>query len=97
MKRLGFCFLDRPSVTKQIELVRKIENLGYESAWVTETRLARDAFSVLGAFAAVTKRVKLATGIVNPWTSWRRDASSAGLAPIGIRSPGSRASSAASR
>jgi 5,10-methylenetetrahydromethanopterin reductase len=68
MQRLGFCFLDRPSVAKQIELVRKIENLGYESAWVTETRLARDAFSVLGAFAAVTKRVKLATGIVNTWT-----------------------------
>src|ERR1051325_5727901 len=61
MRRLGFCFLDRPSVARQIELVRKIENLGYESAWVTETRLARDAFSVLGAFAAVTKRVKLAT------------------------------------
>src|SRR5262249_35437939 len=60
--------LDRPSVAKQIELVRKIENLGFESAWVTETRLARDAFSVLGAFAAVTTRVKLATGIVNTWT-----------------------------
>ncbi|HML13059.1 MAG TPA: LLM class flavin-dependent oxidoreductase [Xanthobacteraceae bacterium] len=68
MQRLGFCFLDRPSVKKQIELVRRIENLGYESAWVTETRLARDAFSVLGAFAAVTQRVKLATGIVNTWT-----------------------------
>jgi len=68
MNRLGFCFLDRPSVARQIELVRKVENLGYESAWVTETRLARDAFSVLGAFAAVTKRVKLATGIVNTWT-----------------------------
>src|ERR1051326_8297358 len=68
MQRLGFCFLDRPSVAEQIELVRRIENLGYESAWVTETRLARDAFSVLGAFAAVTKRVKLATGIVNTWT-----------------------------
>jgi 5,10-methylenetetrahydromethanopterin reductase len=68
MKRLGFCFLDRPSVGKQIDLVRKIENLDFESAWVTETRLARDAFSVLGAFAAVTTRIKLCTGIVNTWT-----------------------------
>jgi 5,10-methylenetetrahydromethanopterin reductase len=68
MDRLGFCFLDRPSVSKQIELVQKIERLGFESAWVTETRLARDAFSVLGAFAAVTKRIKLCTGIVNSWT-----------------------------
>src|SRR3984893_14989048 len=68
MKRLGFCFLDRPSTSLQLELVQKIERLGYDSAWVTETRLARDAFSVLGAFAAVTKRIKLCTGIVNSWT-----------------------------
>ena len=68
MDRVGFCFLDRPSTGKQLELVQKIEKLGYESAWVTETRLARDAFSVLGAFAAVTKRIKLCTGIVNSWT-----------------------------
>lgn len=68
MERIGFCFLDRPSATKQIELVKKIEQLGYDSAWVTETRLARDAFTVLGAFAAVTKRIKLCTGIVNSWT-----------------------------
>ena len=68
MERVGFCFLDRPSTFKQLELVQKIERLGYDSAWVTETRLARDAFSVLGAFAAVTKRIKLCTGIVNSWT-----------------------------
>lgn len=68
MERIGFCFLDRPSSSKQIELVQKIEKLGFESAWVTETRLARDAFSVLGSFAAVTKRIKLCTGIVNSWT-----------------------------
>jgi 5,10-methylenetetrahydromethanopterin reductase len=68
MERVGFCFLDRPSTSKQLELVQKIERLGYDSAWVTETRLARDAFSVLGAFAAVTKRIKLCTGIVNSWT-----------------------------
>lgn len=68
MERVGFCFLDRPSVAKQIDLVQKIERLGFESAWVTETRLARDAFSVLGAFATVTSRIKLCTGIVNSWT-----------------------------
>jgi 5,10-methylenetetrahydromethanopterin reductase len=68
MDRVGFCFLDRPSTSEQLALVQRIEQLGYESAWVTETRLARDAFSVLGAFAAVTTRVKLCTGIVNSWT-----------------------------
>lgn len=68
MDEVGFCFLDRPETSKQINLVKKIERLGYNSAWVTETRLARDAFSVLGAFAAVTSRIQLCTGIVNSWT-----------------------------
>lgn len=67
-ERIGFCFLDRPSTVEQIELVQTMEQLNYAAAWVTETRLARDAFSVLGAFAAVTKRIQLATGIVNSWT-----------------------------
>lgn len=68
MDRVGFCFLDRPSVSKQIELVQRIEALNYDSAWVCETRLAREAFTVLGAFATVTKRIKLCTGVVNTWT-----------------------------
>ena len=67
-QKVGFCFLDRPSVSEQIELVQKIEELGYESAWVCETRLARDAFTVLGAFANSTNKIKLCTGIVNSWT-----------------------------
>lgn len=68
MDRIGFCFLDRPSVSKQIELVQKLEALNYHSAWVCETRLAREAFTILGAFATVTKRIKLCTGVVNSWT-----------------------------
>ena len=68
MDRVGFCFLDRPSIAQQLELVQTIEHLGYESAWICETRLAREAFAILGAFASVTSRIKLCTGIVNSWT-----------------------------
>ena len=46
MKPIGFGFLDRPGVAEQVRLARKAEALGYDSLWVTETRLARDAFSV---------------------------------------------------
>lgn len=66
--RIGMAFLDRPDVRRQVELVKRIERLGYESAWVCETRLARDAVSVLGAFASVTERITLGTSIVNTWT-----------------------------
>ena len=68
MKPIGFGFLDRPGVAEQVRLARKAEALGYDSLWVTETRLARDAFSVLGAMAASTRRIRLGTGIVNSWT-----------------------------
>ena len=68
MRRIGFGFLDRPSVPEQLRLARKAEALGYDSLWVTETRLARDAISVLGAMAATTTRIRLGTAIVNSWT-----------------------------
>ena len=61
-------FLDRPSPRDQVSLVIHLEELGYESAWITETRLARDAFTILGAFAAATSRITLGTGVVNTWT-----------------------------
>ena len=68
MNKIGFGFLDRPSVPEQLRLAKKAEKLGYDSLWVTETRLARDAVSVLGAMAASTERIRLGTGIVNTWT-----------------------------
>ncbi len=68
IERIGMAFLDRPSPREQIRLVSDIEDMGYESAWITETRLARDAFTILGAFAANTSRLTLGTGIVNTWT-----------------------------
>ena len=64
MRRIGFGFLDRPSVPEQLRLARKAEALGYDSLWVTETRLARDAISILGAMAATTSRIRLGTAIV---------------------------------
>ncbi len=68
MSGLGFGFLDRPGVREQLRLAARAEALGYDSLWVTETRLARDAVSVLGAMAAVTERVRLGSCIVNSWT-----------------------------
>lgn len=68
MEKVGFGFLDRPSVREQIRLAQKAEKLNYYSAWICETRLARDAISVLGALAATTDRILLGPGIVNTWT-----------------------------
>ena len=68
MERVGLIFLDRPSLPEQVELVQYAEQQGFESAWVCETRLVRDAVTPMAAFAQMTKRIKLATGVVNNWT-----------------------------
>lgn len=65
--RYGFGLLDRPSVRDQIQLGRLAEARGYSSLWVCETRLARDAISVMGALAATTERIQIGSGIVNTW------------------------------
>ena len=68
MDRVGLIFLDRPGLPEQVELVQYAEQQGFESVWVCETRLVRDAITPLAAFAAKTQRIKLATGVVNNWT-----------------------------
>lgn len=48
----------------QVEFVKAADRLGYGTLWVGEA-YAWDAFTQLGWFAAVTSRIKLATGVVN--------------------------------
>lgn len=67
-ERVGLVSLDRPSLSEQIELARYAERQEFESVWVCETRLVRDAITPLAAFATATDRIKLATGVVNNWT-----------------------------
>lgn len=68
MERVGLIFLDRPGLSEQVELAQYAEHRGFESVWVCETRLVRDAVTPVAAFAWATKRIKLATGVVNNWT-----------------------------
>ncbi|MCB1748548.1 MAG: LLM class flavin-dependent oxidoreductase [Gammaproteobacteria bacterium] len=44
------------------------EAMGFDSFWVPEDYVMPAAFSALGACAAVTSRIKLGTGVVNPYT-----------------------------
>jgi alkanesulfonate monooxygenase SsuD/methylene tetrahydromethanopterin reductase-like flavin-dependent oxidoreductase (luciferase family) len=51
-----------PQDSQWLELAREAERLGADSIWVPEF-WAYDAFTPLAAIAAVTERVRLATGI----------------------------------
>jgi F420-dependent oxidoreductase-like protein len=62
-RRLGAYLSPRDRLATAIDLVRRAEALGYDSAWVTHG-LGRDGFLVLGAFAHATERIGLGTGVV---------------------------------
>jgi len=46
-----------------VDLVRRAESAGYESAWVTHG-LGRDSFLVLAAYGQATSRIRLGNGVV---------------------------------
>lgn len=47
---------------------RLAEGRGYDSLWVTERYFQEETLSLLGFLAAVTERVELGVGVVNPYT-----------------------------
>jgi probable F420-dependent oxidoreductase len=52
---------------EHLDLFRRAETAGYDDLWTGETA-GPDGFTPLALAAAVTERVRLATGIVNPYT-----------------------------
>lgn len=46
-----------------VDLVRKAEELGYDSVWTAEA-YGSDAFSPLAYLAAVTEKIRLGTGVI---------------------------------
>ena len=50
-----------------VELARHVEELGLDELWVGDEGPARDPFAVLAAAAVATERIRLATGITNPY------------------------------
>jgi len=51
-----------------MEYVRYAEAAGFEAVWQAESRLVRDAIVPMAAFAAVTDRIRIGSGVINNWT-----------------------------
>jgi 5,10-methylenetetrahydromethanopterin reductase len=66
--RTGLLFLGAPPVPEMVSLARRAEDAGFESVWVAETRLTRDAVAPVAAIALGTERIRVGTGIVNVYT-----------------------------
>ena len=68
MSRAGLLFAGAPSVPDMVATARRAEAAGFESVWVAETRLTRDAFVPAAAIAQATENIRVGTGIVNVYT-----------------------------
>ncbi|GBC69967.1 F420-dependent glucose-6-phosphate dehydrogenase [archaeon HR01] len=66
-RRLGL-YLQDMHVREMVRYARFGEEKGFESAWVAESRLARDALTPVTAIATVTSRLKVGAGVINTWT-----------------------------
>src|SRR5690606_30350041 len=56
------------SAAGAVQIARQAEEAGLDEVWVSEDYTERGAFAVTGAMAAVTERVRIGIGVVNPWT-----------------------------
>lgn len=69
MSRLGMVLYHGiESGPELAEYGRIAESAGFDSLWVTERYFHEETFSLLGYLAAVTQKLKLGVGVVNPYT-----------------------------
>ena len=51
-----------------LKTVQYAEKKGFDSVWQAESRLVRDAIVPMAAYAAVTEKIKIGSGVINNWT-----------------------------
>jgi 5,10-methylenetetrahydromethanopterin reductase len=66
--RYGFAFIPDMPIADAVRLVRRGEELGYDSAWLPDQTFYSDPFVVLSACALATQRMTLGLGATNPYT-----------------------------
>jgi 5,10-methylenetetrahydromethanopterin reductase len=67
-KRVALYLQDKHPIRDGMEYVRYAEEKGFEAVWQAESRLVRDAIVPMAAFAAVTERIHVGSGVINNWT-----------------------------
>ncbi len=68
LDRVALYLQDAHPLDECIELARYAEGRDFEAVWQAESRLVRDAIVPMAAYAAVTSRIKVGSGVINNWT-----------------------------
>ncbi len=67
-ERIALYLQDAHDLRDGLDYVRYAETRGFEAVWQAESRLVRDAIVPMAAYAAVTNRLKIGSGVINNWT-----------------------------
>ncbi|MEX2161463.1 MAG: LLM class flavin-dependent oxidoreductase [Anaerolineales bacterium] len=67
-QRVALYLQDAHDLRDGLDYVRYAEQRGFEAVWQAESRLVRDAIVPMAAYAAVTERIKIGSGVINNWT-----------------------------
>lgn len=65
---MGIGFLGDPPIRQMAALAGAAEASGFESAWISETRISRDAVSGMTAVLAATTRLRVGSAAINLFT-----------------------------
>lgn len=68
IERVALYLQDAHDPRDGLDYARYAEERGFEAVWQAESRLVRDAIVPMAAYAAVTKRIKVGSGVINNWT-----------------------------
>ena len=68
MERVALYLQDAHDLREGLNYARYAESKGFEAVWQAESRLVRDAIVPMAAYAAVTDRIKIGSGVINNWT-----------------------------
>lgn len=67
-ERVALYLQDAHDLRDGLDYSRYAEQCGFEAVWQAESRLVRDAIVPMAAYAAVTERIKIGSGVINNWT-----------------------------
>lgn len=68
MERVALYLQDAHDLRDGLDYVQYAEKRGFEAVWQAESRLVRDAIVPMAAYAAVTEKIKVGSGVINNWT-----------------------------
>jgi len=68
MQKVALYLQDSHDLRDGLEYARYAEAKGFDAIWQAESRLVRDAIVPMAAYAAVTEKIRIGSGVINNWT-----------------------------